>query len=216
MKRDKVKILPAILVENTEEYKRQIYDAKSYTEEVFVDIIDWERTDNRTIDTNQALSIEDNIDLNFDLMLDYPSRALELLLVDKRIKSIILNYNAKEDLKELIKKIKEKKIKVGISLNPENSIDEILQFLPDLDYVQIFTIEPGRQGQSFMPEMLNKAVDLRNNNFKGGIVIDGGVSNKTIPEIKKFPVDMLSVGSALSKAENPKKTYIELNNMVNK
>jgi ribulose-phosphate 3-epimerase len=211
-----MKIIPAILTENFDEFEKQIETASSYTEEVYVDVIDWERTENKTITVVKALSVKDHINMHFDLMLDDPREAVAELLKDKRVKSIILNYFDQSDLSGLIGLIKENDVEVGLSLNPEIFIKDIKKLLPELDYVQIFTINPGKQGQQFIPGMMEKAKDLRKIGFRGKIVLDGGVNENTIPNIKNYPIDILSVGSAISKAHNPKDYFEKLKRLAEK
>ncbi len=70
--------------------------------------------------------------------------------------------------------------------------------------IQIMTISPGPQGQAFEPANLDKIKTLRKNGYKGEILIDGSVNEKSIKLIlekeKVFWPDTLCVGSYLSRA----------------
>ena len=60
-----------------------------------------------------------------------------------------------------LKKIKELKKKVGVSLNPEYKIDTIINHIDDVDLVLIMSVNPGFGGQKFMPEVLIKVKELK-------------------------------------------------------
>lgn len=47
------------------------------------------------------------------------------------------------------------------------------------------TVHPGAQGTPFIPEMLTKINELRENGFMGDIILDGGINNETLPLILK-------------------------------
>ena len=51
---------------------------------------------------------------------------------------------------------------------------------------------------------------LRADGFEGEIGLDGGVNKQTLSQIINFPFDIVVVGSAIAKSENPKSTYLEL------
>ena len=58
--------------------------------------------------------------------------------------------------------------------------------------------------------MLEFSKKLRADGFEGEIGLDGGVNKQTLSQIINFPFDIVVVGSAIAKSENPKSTYLEL------
>ena len=57
---------------------------------------------------------------------------------------------------ELIEYIHSLGIKVGLSLKPGTSLNEIEPYLSMVDLVLVMSVEPGQGGQKFMPEALEK------------------------------------------------------------
>lgn len=214
--KNQIEIHPAILVDNLKEFLKQINKAGEYCNWVDIDIIDWERTSKKTILVQEALSVPDKIFMNFDLMMDYPSEAVKYLVQDKRVEIIILNYGQQENLQDLIEIIKDNGKKAGIALNPENEVAEIRNIIDILNHVQIYTVEPGKQSNPFLPDMLDKIDEIRKIGFSGTIGIDGGISRNTLDKVLEYPIDFLSVGSVLSQAKNPLAIYNELLNYINK
>lgn len=179
-----------------------------------IDIVNWQRTEKQTISVEEALSVKTKLDLTFDLMLDYPTFEVEKLLKDERVKTIILNIDAKEDLNYLIDRIHFFNKTVGISINPNNKFYEIIPYIKKADLLQIFTVEPGAQGNPFLEDRLSLIGALRKFKFEGLIGVDGGVNTGNIKKIANKGADIVSVGSFITKAKDPVIVYKKLVNMM--
>jgi len=210
-----MKINPALLVDNLNEFQRQFELAASYTDEVDIDIIDWQRTPKKTITVEQALSVITPLIINMDLMLNYPEADIKLAIKDPRVNRIIVSLECQQDIAELLKMIKENNKKPALSINPNNTLADFEKYLPLLELVQIFTIEPGAQGNQFLSERLELIKQIKDSGFTGLIEVDGGFNTDTAPEFLKYPLDIISVGSALSRAQDPKAAFIELTDLLN-
>ncbi len=103
----------------------------------------------------------------------------------------------------LIKYVKELGIKVGLAINPLTSIKELLPYLNDLDLILFMSVTPGKGGQKFKPEVLDKIAQLRNLAKKEIIIsIDGGVNDTTIESCKKAGCKMVVSGSFITNSFN--------------
>ena len=124
---------------------------------------------------------------------------------------ITFHYEVLKDLK-IIKKIKNYGIKCGISVKPSTDIELIYELLPYIDMVLIMSVEPGRGGQKFIDNSLNKIKKLKDyikkNNLNVIISVDGGINNNTGVKCVKNGADMLVVGSALINS-NDKENFIK-------
>lgn len=209
-----MKIHPAILVTNLTDYLFQLSALAPATKNFDIDIIDWQRTSSHTLTVDEALTVKAKLNLHFDLMMDYPGKVIKKLIKDERVKTIIINPECKEDIFELIDLIHHHKKSVGISLNPDNNLNDISHFFNMIELVQIYTVIPGKQGGSFIPSRLELIEKIKKAGFNGLIEIDGGVNFHTIEFIKTFSIDIASVGSTLSKAENPIEVYDKLKTLV--
>ena len=105
------------------------------------------------------------------------------------------------DLPGTLHRIREMGKKAGVSLKPGTSIDAIAPHLPLLDLILIMTVEPGFGGQHFMVEQMHKLRDLHALcNVKGHhpqLVVDGGISTKTIATARAAGADTFVAGSAV-------------------
>ena len=74
---------------------------------------------------------------------------------------ITIHPEATENIIKSIEKIKSYGKKVGISLNPETSIDKVLPVLNLIDIILIMSVNPGFGGQKFIESTLEKVKLLR-------------------------------------------------------
>lgn len=69
------------------------------------------------------------------------------------------------------------------------------------------SVEPGKGGQEFIPETLNKIKELskiiKENNYQTKIEVDGGIKDYNIKKIKESGADIAVVGSYITKSNNP-------------
>ena len=209
-----MQINPAPLVSKVSDLLIQASNIIDYVTELDIDIVDWDRTPKKTLSVHEALSNKIPLKLNFDLMMNHPKDAVKELIYDHRVKTIILNPECQDDIEELLNLIHFYKKRAGMSINPNNDIEVVQPYINDLDMIEIYTVEPGSQGNPFLPKRLDLSVNLKMFGFKGQIAIDGGVNLDTAGIIKQYPIDILSVGSYLSKSKNPGNAYLLLKKVI--
>jgi len=116
---------------------------------------------------------------------------------------ITFHVEATDNVMGYIDYIKSKGIKVGIALNPEISISEVIPYLEYIDMVLVMSVKPGKGGQEFIDitEKIN-ALDLyrKNNNLDYLIEVDGGINDATAPLLEK--ADILVSGSYITDSGN--------------
>ena len=86
--------------------------------------------------------------------------------------------------KELIDYIHSLGIKAGLSIKPGTNLAEIKPYLHMIDLVLVMSVEPGRGGQPFIEDSIERVKELSNiridNNYNYKIEIDGGINQDTI------------------------------------
>lgn len=205
---------PTILTDNKQSYIEQVRNCAGFAQEVDIDVIDWKYSQGKTLTALEMLQVETHILLNFDLMMDFPLSAVEVLLQDRRVGKIIINIRSKENLLPIFEKIKNSGREVAVSFSTDEEYEKIKQYFSVVDGVCIFAIEPGAQGNKFRPEMLEYSNKLKKDNFQGWIGLDGGVNIDTIPIIIQYPFDRIVSGSAISRAKNPQEAYQSMTNLL--
>jgi ribulose-phosphate 3-epimerase len=116
---------------------------------------------------------------------------------------ITIHPEATNNIKDSIEKIKSFNKKVGISLNPETSVNEVIPILNTIDLVLVMSVNPGFGGQEFIGETLEKVKILRkeidSKKLKVQIEIDGGINFKNAKMAKAAGVDILVSGTTIFK-----------------
>lgn len=109
---------------------------------------------------------------------------------------ITFHYETGVDILSVINYIKKFNIKVGLSIKPSTKVEEIIPYLPYLDLVLVMSVEPGKGGQSFIMNSVDKIKKLKE--LKGNYVIevDGGINDSTIKYVNN--ADIVVVGSYIT------------------
>lgn len=157
-----------------------------------------------------------NLPLDIHLMVkDVKSAVDDFAVLEPNI--ISFHYEACEDDEEVMKMInliKSYNCRVGIAINPDTPTERIYSFLPYIHLVLVMTVKPGKGGQRFIPEMLNKIERIkkyqRDNNLDFQIEVDGGVNLATCEKVKKAGAEVLVAGTAILKAVDYKVIIDEL------
>ena len=119
-----------------------------------------------------------------------------------------------EEVWKTIEYIKQNNCKVGISVKPNTSIEEIYKYLPYIHMCLVMTVEPGKGGQTYLSEMTQKVKTLKeyidNNQIEIDIEVDGGINLRTAPEVKQAGANILVAGTAILNAVDYKVIIDEL------
>jgi ribulose-phosphate 3-epimerase len=96
---------------------------------------------------------------------------------------------------------------MGISLNPDIPLEDLFPYLDKVDRVLVMSVYAGFGGQKFIPESLDRISELARRRKEQGldfiISVDGGINYESAVECVKAGVDEISVGSYITKSEDP-------------
>lgn len=105
----------------------------------------------------------------------------------------------------LIKQIQSLGMTAGIVINPPTAVETLEPYLDAVDLVLIMSVNPGFSGQSFMPEVLDKATWVRDRvGPDTRVEMDGGLNPETAPRAAAAGVDTMVTASALFGSDDPK------------
>ncbi|MBE6155862.1 MAG: ribulose-phosphate 3-epimerase [Firmicutes bacterium] len=141
--------------------------------------------------------------LDVHLMVKEPLKYIDDLAL-LNINTVTIHLDGCKEPKETIDYIKSIGLKVGIAVNPDEEIDILKSYLPLIDEVLIMSVVPGKGGQKFMPEVLQKFAELNilKNDFHFFTAVDGGINEETINYLKDLQVDMVVSGSYITDSED--------------
>lgn len=174
--------------------------------------IDKSNADYIHVDLMDGLYVENNNTNNYLEGLDTTLKPLDVhLMVNNPINyiddfaklntSIItFHLDSCDNPIEVINKIKKYDIKVGIAINPSDDINIIDKYLDLIDYVLIMSVVPGKGGQEFIKDTVNKIKLFQNKNVLLGI--DGGINSETIKYLNGYNIDIYVSGSFICMSDN--------------
>ena len=200
-------IIPAVLERNEKELKKRIKIAESISKRIQIDVADGKFVKNRTVALKVIEKLKPNVKTEFHLMVHNPDKYINVL-ADKA--DIIAIHCEIPNLKKFIDKIKSKKIKAAVAINPKTNIKKLLPVINKVNKVIVLTVFPGWQGNKFIPMALKKIKQIKKANPKVIVQVDGGINEKTIALAEKAGADEFVIGSALVKTNNPKEEYRKL------
>ncbi|OGK13324.1 hypothetical protein A3A93_03050 [Candidatus Roizmanbacteria bacterium RIFCSPLOWO2_01_FULL_38_12] len=208
-----MQIIPTLLTTTVEEFIEQMNVFQKYFDRIQLDIADGKLVSNVTthIEEIESLILDKKVDISskvsfdFHLMVsDYAAELQKIIKLNQiglNIKTILINASLHPDIEAMIDL---HEFSIGLDVFPEVQIDDLaLEYnLTKIPSIQIMTVNPGFQGSPFLPNMLMKIEQLSKNDYRGEIMIDGGVNENTLPIInsKEYRPDLLCVGSYLTKA----------------
>ena len=174
---------------------------------IHVDVMDGHFVPNLTIGPPVIKALRNQSSLKFDvhLMISPVHKYIDAY-ANAGADIITIHPEATENLEDSVKKIKELKKKVGVSLNPKTKIDVIKNFLDKIDLVLIMSVNPGFGGQKFMPEVLTKIKHLKkiqkDKNLNFDIEIDGGINFDNCKIAIEAGANILVSGTTVFKSNN--------------
>ena len=212
-----MKIAPSILSVKIEEYPKVIKELENLDiSYLHLDIMDGKFVPNSTYDAEEVKNIRKMTSMFLDthLMIENPENYINGY-INAGSDSITFHFEATTNVKKVIKMIKDKNLKCGISIKSKTNVDVLLPYLSEIDMVLVMSVEPGFGGQKFMDSALNKIKQLANlrmtNHYSYLIEVDGGINNETSKLCKNAGADIIVVGTYLMNSNNKKETIKELN-----
>ena len=166
-----------------------------------LDMMDGLFVSNKSFSYDEVKLIIDNINKPLDVHLmveDIDNYIKDYLTYNTEY--ITFHYEAMKDLKP-INKIKSHGIKCGISIKPDTDIEVIFDLLDKIDLVLIMSVQPGKGGQEFINNTLNRIkklkeeINKRKLNIK--ISVDGGINEITGKSSLECGADILVMGTSI-------------------
>ena len=204
----KIQISPSILSADFSQLGQEIKRLEEGGADfIHVDVMDGHFVPNLTIGPPVIKALKKNCSIKFDvhLMISPVHKYIEAYS-EAGADIITIHPEATDNLLSSISKIKKLNKKVGVSLNPETSVDVIKKYLDKIDLVLIMSVNPGFGGQKFMPEVLDKIKELKSiQNEKAidfDIEIDGGINFENSKMAIKAGANILVSGTTIFKSNN--------------
>jgi len=151
-----------------------------------------------------------SLPLDVHLMIENPRKYIDAFVkAGSDMITVHIETVSKSNIKYLKSKLNAKKVKLGVSLNPNTPFKEIKGVLRHVDFILVMSVYPGFGGQKFIGSVLPKIRKIRAV-FGGDIAVDGGVNDKVAPGLIRAGANILAAGSYIFKAPDIKKAIERL------
>jgi len=169
---------------------------------IHIDVMDGHFVPNITIGPMIVKAVRKMTDLPLDvhLMISNPDSFVEEFA---RSGADILTIHAEtvNHIHRTIQHIKDLDVRASVSLNPGTPLNVLEYILEELDMVLLMTVNPGFEGQEFIPAVIPKIKRLRKNAIEKGlsleIEVDGGIGPETISRVSSAGANVFVAGSAI-------------------
>lgn len=165
-----------------------------------VDVMDGHFVNNITIGpvVVRAIKKVSKIPLDVHLMIENPEKYVDSF-IDAGSDYLTIHIEATKNAKDVLRSIRARGVKPGITLRPRTSIEEVLPLLEEVSLVLVMTVEPGFGGQQFMHDQVEKIrilkKEIENKNLNVHIEVDGGINQETSRICKEAGATAFVAGS---------------------
>ena len=154
-----------------------------------------------SLPTNEMIQIIENTDehiIDIHLMVEKPLQ--EIVLLENKFDFITFHFEA-TGIVEANRIFDTCKGSIGIAINPDTNIEDIFPLLSRVSHVLVMSVFPGKGGQTFIPETINKIKKMqeviKKENLNVLIQVDGGINYQWANKAYNAGADSLVSGSFL-------------------
>jgi ribulose-phosphate 3-epimerase len=195
----------AVSIHAIENFTLDILEGLEGFDYIHIDFMDGLFVNNecKNLDVFRIIKNSSNTPIIAHLMVINPFEYVKKII--NYIDIFLFHFEIDDNLNDLIEEIKKSKKQVGIAINPETEIDEIIPYLNEIDLILVMSVNPGWSGQEFLKNSIDKINELAQykNKYDFLIDIDGGINLINAKLLKN--TDILTSSSTILKAEDPNK-----------
>jgi len=195
------KISPSILSADFGHLNDDIKTVEDHSDYIHVDVMDGHFVPNLTFGAPVVKCIKSKLPLDVHLMISNPEDYIEDY-AKAGANVLTVHFEAVSNLHELLAKIKENGMRAGVSIKPGTEVEVLEEYLDELDWVLVMSVEPGFGGQGFIEIAFDKIKWLREHAPELDIAVDGGINNETGRKCVEAGANVLIAGSYIFGAEN--------------
>jgi ribulose-phosphate 3-epimerase len=197
-------VCPTVMGASSKEYREAIERVADFAERIHIDFSDG------VFAPTKLESIDDawwpiGLMVDFHIMYQRPLDYIESVLLHQPNLAII--HAEADGVNEFLRELDGLGINKGLALLKDTPVDVIKPNLELIDHVLIFSGDLGYYGGRVNFDLLGKVREVQQLNPAMEIGWDGGINAETIKRLADGGVDVLNVGGAIQKSEDPEKAY---------
>ncbi len=225
-----IKIVPAIMSDNLEEFKKELEKVWSMVSRVQVDVMDGKFTEKETVKPEELNMIDTVVAFDVHLMVEKPEEWVSRCVMGGADR-VFGQVEKMEDVVAFVGDVQAEGMSVGLAYDIDTPLDGLEEVINNLDAVLLLAVKAGKQGQEFDERVLDKIKKVRKLSKKVILVVDGGLNEEKIKKclVAAWAEEMeeetwerntilmdFVVGSELWEAENIRKRLEELQRLEGK
>ena len=193
-------ILPSMLACDFSNLEREVQSLEAAgAQALHLDVMDGHFVPNLTFGMMIVKALRSITELTLDvhLMISDPAAYAEPFF-DAGADIITIHVEAIDDPRPVLEQIRRLGAGAGLAINPPTPLSAVSdECLEMCDLVLPMSVMPGFGGQAFDPVALDKLRELRRRT-EGRVLleVDGGINDRTTPEVAAAGADLLVIGTA--------------------
>ncbi len=207
-----MKIIPTVFAKNKEEFDMRFNKLIKVSRELQIDFMDGRFVKGRSVNLTDIKSLRGRGKFEAHLMVKDPENWI-YDLKKKGFSKVLFHYESAKSMDKISRivfLINSLKMKAWIVFNPKtdfNTVVEVMDRATGFEGIMFMGHSPGVEKKGLDVNIARKARNLKRIYHKVKIQVDGGVNDKTIFDLKESGVDIVNVGSFISRAKDPKKAF---------
>lgn len=208
------RVVPAILTDNKDAFVKMVKRIEKFAPFIQIDVMDGKFVPSMSVTPDDVASVTTTAFAEAHLMVEEPLEWLDAFETFGASRILVHYEIKKKNFERIFAEVRSRGHELGIVVNPDTEINEFEYLIDKVDQVLFMSVYPGYYGAEFVPKVIDKIKKFKERFPEMQTAIDGGVNRSNIRSLAELGLDLLCVGSAIGKAEDPKAAWCELSEMI--
>lgn len=206
-------ICPTVLANDSHGFREQLERVMPFAERIQIDVMDGIFAPSKSLPLDQ-IWLPEHITTDIHIMYQKPQNYLEIL---KKLKPnmVIVHAESNCDITKFAAELRQLGIKTGVAILQSTKVSDIAYLLPHVQHLLIFSGDLGHFGGIADLGLAQKGVEAKEIAKTIEIGWDGGANLANCGQLATAGIDVINVGSAIQKAEDPQTTYATMKSIIN-